>query len=462
MSRFKPLNRRTFLRGTGALITLPFLEAMLPQKAYAQQAVMPKRLGVFYFPNGTYIDAWYPRTFGTTFDIPTNLAPIAPYKSRVILTRGLGAHGLPQGSHPLCTPYFIGEPLTSLTCPAPFQVRTKTADMILSDHLRQSNPGLIPLITLQTETPDNGAGSCGLHDGVNYFETGMWNYMSWNGPTAAASQMINNPQEVFDRLFSGVGTTPTTDPLLAFRRARGLSVLDAILGQATDLKRKISSDDVQKMDQYFTAIRDVERTLRATSVPTGNTCNPGSRPGSALPFDQLTNVMLDLAVLAMACDKSRIVSQILDNENSNRKMPFLGFGSMDVGCHYLSHFRQADGLGAGQTSDMKIAPYLRVTNWYAERLAYLLGKMSSYQEGERDLLYNSVIIYGSGMGPTGEHHDHTDLPLVIAGELGGTIRTGQAMNLAGTRMANLWLTIMQKFGLNVGSYASSTGTINFG
>lgn len=449
MPGFKPINRRAFLRGTGALISLPFLEAMIPQRAYAQSA-MPKRLAVFCFPNGVHNECWAPTSYGTGFAMPTNLAPLSPYRNRLILTRGLGAHGLPQGSHMAAIPYFIGEPIEGCR----FQVRTKTADMMISDHIRQTNAALLPLVMINPDT--SGYSKCDSH-GQWTFESGMMNYLSWTGTTSAASQ-ISNPQAIFDQLFSGgVNTNPQVDALLAFRRSRGISVLDSVLSQATSLNAKLGADDRQKMDQYFTAIREVEKTIKASAIPTVQVpiCNPGTRPGSGLSFDQSTTVLMDLIVLAFACDKSRVATYVLDNEVSNRMMPWLGF---NTGHHDLSHTSSNEGIPAAQKPDR----FLAVTNWYANRMAYLLGKMQSYQEGDRDLLYNSVIVYGSGMGPSGQDHDQRNIPVVIAGELGGTIRTGQALNCANTRMANLWVSIMQKFGINVSSYASSTGSLNLG
>lgn len=440
----KAIPRRTLLKGAGVSIALPMLEAMLPFRARAQDLTAPLRLGIFCFPFGTYRQAWAPTTFGTGYVLPDNLRALAPHKARIVLTKGLGAHGLPQGTHMAAIPYFTTEPIPGCIV----QVRSPSVDMQIQSHLQRSAPHLKALVT--NGGPPSGS-YCGTHEDNKFFSFTQ-SFLSWTGTTSPASQ-IQTPQAAFDYLFSGVSAS-AVDPMAEFRRQRGLSVLDSVLGQATSLTAKVGAADKQTLDQYFTALREIETRLR---IPASQPmCAPGTRPNTNLPFDQATRAFLDVAVLAMVCDRTRVVSHCFDSESEiYRQMPWIGVGN--PGHHLVTHTDTSEG---GMAPADKVTNYLKITDWYAQQLAYLLMKMQSFQELERDLLYNSLIVYGSGMGPDGQSHNNIDLSLVLAGELGGKIRTGTAHNFSGVRMANLWLTVMQKFGMNTNSYASSTGVLS--
>lgn len=446
MPRLRAMDRRTLLRGAGTAIGLPLLDAMLPRLARAQQS--PMRLGIFCFPFGVHQQAWAAKTFGGTFAMPDNLKALTPHQSRVILTSGLGAHGLPQGSHMASVPYFTTEPLNKCV----FRVRSKSVDVMISEHLRKDNPALHHLVTLPQDA--YGFSGCYSH-GSESWQASISTYLSWSGETTATTQ-IRSPRAVFDKLFTGANPAPAGDPLVAFRKARRMSVLDSVLQPSNSVASLLGSSDKKKLDQYLTNIREVERTLNAAPTPVQG-CAPGAQPASSMPFEQVTKAFLDLAVLAMVCDKSRVVTQAMDTEGEiHRGFSSLGIGT-SVGHHLYSHTSSNEG---GVAASTKPPIYLKITAWYAEQLAYLLTKMTGYQEAGKDLLYNSVIVYGSGMGPDGQAHDQRDIPVVIAGELQGKIRTGQAINASRTRMANLWLAILQKFGVPASSYASSTGALS--
>jgi hypothetical protein len=447
MSMIKPLNRRTFLQGTGSLIALPFLEAMIPLRAEAQMAA-PLRLASFYFPFGVYKQSWAPSTYGANFNIPTNLEPITPYRSRLILTRGIGNYSPDYlGSHMAAPPCF-----TTGLDPAKggeLRVGDKSADMKISDFLRQKNPTLRPLMMAPqaAQYPPGGV--------FNNYAGGFMAKLSWVNTTTSAS-LTTSPQQVFDMLFSGAQTpTQMTDPMVQFRMARGKSVLDAVLGQANSLVAKVGASDKQKLDQFFTSARELEKSIAAANAAapkaTAPTCAPGTRPGTGMAFDQEVKAYLDLAVLAMACDKSRVITHFMDIEaNVEERVP-RWLGLTGANHHIYSHYASDQGGNYG--------PYMQITNWYAKQLAYFLGRLQAFKEGDKDLLYNSIIVFGSGMGDGSDHNTY-NLPLVIAGEGGGQVKTGQGINAPNTPMSNMWLSIMRKFGMTDAKHGDSNGLLN--
>ncbi|MGE4133142.1 MAG: DUF1552 domain-containing protein, partial [Bdellovibrionales bacterium] len=247
------------------------------------------------------------------------------------------------------------------------------------------------------------------------------------------------------------------DPLIAFRKAQGKSVLDSVLGQSATLMARLGSTDKILMDQYFTSLREVERNISSAvtdPLPVTNICDPGTRPGTSMAFDLEVKAYIDLAVLAFACDRTRVVSHVFDAETGSNPRQFPWLGVTSPGHHQLSH----DAYDKGGDSVVNMN---KITAWYAQMLTYMLQKMISYKEGSGDLLSNSAIVYGTGMGDqAGQEHDQTNISLVLAGELGGTITTGRAYQFNQARTPNLWLTLMQKFGMSVSSYSYSNGTLN--
>jgi hypothetical protein len=447
MSIVKPLNRRTFLSGAGTLIALPILEAMIPLKAQAQSA-FPLRLGTFYFPFGVYKQCWAPSTYGANYNIPPNLSSLSPYKARMILTRGIGNY----------SPDYLGSHLASPPCfttgldPAKggaLRVGDKSADMKISDFVRQTNPALKPLM-MANQTANFPPGGI-----FNNYAGAYECKLSWVNTTTSAS-LITTPQQVFDSLFSGVTTpSPTVDPLIAYRNARGKSVLDSVIGQANALIAKVGTSDREKLQQYFQAMRDVEKTIASAPAGGGTTpapaCSPGARPGGGLPFDQEVKAYMDLAVLAMACDKSRVITHFMDCETNAPERTFGWIGLNGDNHHIRSHWSSDQGGNYG--------PYMQITEWYAKQLAYFMGRLAAFKEGDKDLLYNSIIVYGSGMGD-GTDHNTYNLPLVIAGEGGGQMKTGQGINAPNTPMSNMWLAIMRKFGMTDAKHGDSNGVLN--
>jgi hypothetical protein len=446
MSKFKPMSRRSFIQGTGALIALPWLEAMMPNTAHAQMAA-PLRLLNCYFPYGIHGQGFAPTTFGNNFAIPEMLTSIAPYKSRVVLTKGLGLYSAPPGmAHYNALSTFMTGPRISGACDGgQLKVGNPSAGYKISQFLRASNPTLKHMY-IGNQQCQTGGDFCDGAGGPNAVTKRYTDKFEWSNQTSPLSQTLG-PQAVFDALFAGVQPGAATDPLVAFRRSRGLGVLDSTLQQQASLIAQLGSSDKQKMDQYFTGIREAEKTLQAASVqPAAPVCSPGQRPAGTLRYDVELKVFMDLIALAFACDRSRVISYTLDNETSGyRTFDFLGINQV---YHDLSHWYE----GAD-----RLPLFLKGNRFYGDQLGYLLGKLASYKEGDKDLLYNSIIVYGSGHTDGG--HGMGNLPIVIAGEGGGRVKTGQALDLSRVTMQNLYLTIMQKFGMPDTQHGDSTGTI---
>lgn len=439
------MGRRILLKGASAAIALPFLEAMMPSRARAA-AVAPLRIGTFYFPAGVHNKGWRPLAGGPISSLPTNLTALNTIKDRVVLMSGLGAFGHGQGSHMIGAPMFMGNDVIP-GCNSYTNRNRESADIAISNYINQQL-GLHQPLILKSGTAAYDEYACYPHGGESWINPA--GAMTFSGSNTATSA-VQSPQVLFDRLFAGANSN-TTDALSEYRRARKQSVLDSVLGPSTSLLGRLGRTDRAMMDQFFTSLRDVEK--RISAIPTPKlTCQAPTRPSAGLSFEEEVRVYVDLCVLAMACDRTRVVSYVMDAETGSNPRQFSWLG-VSQGHHQLSH----DAYGGDSNA---INAMNKITAWYAEIFKYMLTKMMEYQEGDKDLLYNSVIVFGTGMGDVnGEEHDQTNISLILGGELGGTIKTGQAHTLQRVRTPNLWLTLMQKFGLGTRTYSYSDGTIN--
>ncbi|MFZ3229433.1 MAG: DUF1552 domain-containing protein [Pseudobdellovibrio sp.] len=326
-----------------------------------------------------------------------------------------------------------------------------SADVKISNFIRKNHPDKKHLLSASAACRYGASGLFSTYSGQ------YMNKLSWVSKTSSAS-LLTTPRDVFDSLFAGyTGSTPVaSDPMVQYRLARGKSVLDSVLGQANSLTSKVGSSDKQKLDQFFTSMREVERSIAmtsGTSQPPVQVCSTGTRPAAGnMPFDQEVKAYLDLAVLAMACDRSRVITHFFDPEGNTVERVFPWLGLTDKNHHLYSHW-----VEGGVKGDDK--PFMKITNWYAQQLAYFLGRLQSFKEGDKDVLYNSIIVYGSGHGDGAYHNTH-DLPIVIAGEGGGQMKTGQGINASNVELSNMWLSIMKKFGMPDTKHGTSTGLID--
>lgn len=444
------LPRRTFLKGLGAAIALPMLDAMLPARAVAAAAAAgkkaPIRMAFMFIPNGAHMQDWTPTREGADFDLPYILDPLKAHKSEITVLSGLaqdkgrnnadggGDHARSAGSW--------------LTCSQPLKnegskIRTGiSADQMAAAKIGQDNR--FSSLEIGIEAGRQG-GKCDSGYSCAYS-----NNISWRNDHTPMNREIN-PRLVFERLFANELPKDQGD---SFKRRQlyKKSILDFVMDDAKTLTGKVGGNDRQKLDEYLTSVREIEqRVERAermiasvdTSAASGYEV-PDSIPES---YEEHARLMSDMMVLAFQTDTTRVCTYMLANEGSNRSYRNIG---VNDGHHSLSH-HQGD-----HAKHMKIRD---INRFHMQQFAYVLNRMRAIREGEGTLLDNTMIVYGGGLAD-GDRHQHDDLPLILAGRGGGTILPGRHMRFAPeTPMANLLVSMLERVGAPVDSFGDSTGAL---
>lgn len=426
-------HRRAFLGGAAALIGLPWL----PSLAGAQEAAPPRRLIYWYVPNGMPMEQFVPTDTGPSYTLPPLLQSLSAHRDRLLVLSNLGhatAAGL--GGHARGTAAF----LTGVGIPAadqPVQVGP-SADVLAS--LAPAAAGTaFPSLQLGVGTQPT-AGTCDTGYACAYQNT-----LSWTGPTTPLP-LRTDPVALFDTLFGG--TDSALSEAEAQRRAlRRASVLDHVTEEATALSGRLGAADRQKLDQYLTGVRELEQRLQAIGPLS---CDPGSPPGVPLSYAEHVELMTELMVKAVICDRTRVLSFMADVSASNRSFDFIGIGGAH---HENSHW----AFGDETTQATRKAAWAAVGAWHIERFADLLDRLVSHQEADgTTLLDHCSVLFGSEIGE-GHVHDHSSLPILLAG--GDHLQTGQHHRFASPEpFSNVLLGMIQEFGSTATSLGDSTGT----
>ncbi len=442
MPAFPPISRRTLLRGTGITLALPWLEAMGPANAWASDTkdgqAAPNRLAVLYVPNGKNMADWTPEAEGSDYELKSILQPLAGFKDRMLVLTGLTAdgarpHGDGGGDHARALAAF-------LTGAHPKKTDgTDIRNGISVDQLAASRIGhltRLPSLEIGCEA-GSMAGNCDSGYSCVYSST-----MSWKSATQPLPKEVN-PKLVFERLFS---TVP--DGTRVKRDARRRSILDFVREDSKGLSSKLGANDVRKLDEYFTAVRDIEvRIERAASLPPIETPDYPVPTGVPPTYEEHIRLMADLMVLAFQTDVTRVCTFFLANEGSNKPYPFIGVSD---GHHNLSHH------GNDEEKKAKIA---KINQFHTTQLAYLLEKLASVQEGDGTLLDHCMVAYGSG-NSDGNRHNHDDLPVLLAGGACGALKTGRHIRYAGeTPISNLWVSLLNRMDISVDQLGDSNGEL---
>jgi hypothetical protein len=436
------LDRRCFLRGAGAMLALPWLEAMTPAVVRTPKA--PPRRSVFVFvPNGQKMDDWTPTSAGTKFELPFLLAPFAELRDRVTVISGLAIDGgRPHGDGPGDHARSAG---TFLTCAHPF--KTGGADIragVSVDQVIAASVGAatdFPSLELGMEggTP---AGDCD-----SGYSCAYTNCVSWKTPTTPVAKETD-PRAVFARLF-GDPQVVVDAAAMARQRASDQSVLDAVLTDGKALQARLSAADQQKLGDYLQAVRELELRLQKLATDTAKTPLPANLL-NAHDFPERLALMFELITLALATDRTRVITFMLGNAGSNRSYRFL---EVPEGHHEVSHH----GGKAG-----KLECYKKINRFHAEQFAAFLARLAAQREGDGDLLQHSAVVYGSGIGD-GNRHNHDNLPVLLCGRSGGALPAGRHVQLEReTPMANLHLLVMGLMGCKAETFADSTGLLDLG
>ena len=434
------LDRRTFLRGAGVTLALPMLDAMLPAFAATTKAI--PRMSFLYTPNGVNPATWPPVGTGTEFKFSPALTPLEPFRDRVTVLTNMAHHSADRqndgaGDHSRATGVFLSGCHAKRTQGADLHLGI-TADQIAAKSLGKDN--LLPSLEISLEDR-NVAPLCDEGYTCAYSNT-----LSWSSPTTPLP-MENDPRLVFERLF-GEEANPRDR---AYRLQEDRSILDSVNGSINRLNSKLGPNDKRKVDQYYSSIREVE--LRLQRIEAQNAKSPTAmtmkRPlGVPEKFEDHIHLMFDLKVLAFQGDITRVTTLMFGREMATRSYPQIGVPDSH---HSLSHH---------DNNPAKLAKLAKIDNYHVQMVAYFLGKLRAAQDGENNLLDNSMIVYGGGIG-NGNLHNHERLPIFVAGGGAGTIKGGRHIEFKNdTPVSNLLRTVLDKAGVQTETLGDSTGLLS--
>ena len=424
-------------------LALPWLEVMTPAvRAEAGiKTVAPKRLAFVYVPNGKNMDDWTPDSVGNDFNFKPILEPLSEFKQQVSIVSGLtankaNANGDGNGDHARAMSAFLTGAQPHKT--GGINIRAGiSADQVVASRLGHLTR--LPSLELSCEPP-SVPGSCDVGYACVYTSA-----LSWRSATQPLPREVS-PRTTFDRLF----VSSKSEHQSAVNRRRK-SILDFVREDSRDLRHKLSGNDQHKLDEYFNSIREIEQRMeRADSFPSVQRLTSADPEHFHTPpesFVQHIELMMDLTVLALQADITRVASLVIANELSNRPYPFIGISD---GHHDLSHH--------GNDPEKK-AKIRQINVFHTQQLARMLGRMSSIAEGDRTLLDNTLLIYGSG-NSDGNSHSHTDLPVLLAGAAGDAVKQGQHLRFdEGTPLNNLWMTVLDRMDCSVERLGDGTGLL---
>lgn len=442
------ISRRTMLRGMGAAMALPLLDAMAPRsaRAAAKVAKPPTRMACLYFPNGVSMKHWVPTTTGSDYTLPYSLEPLEDFKSSINVLSGLDKAASRRGDgHYAKTGNFLtGEPVVKTTG------KDISAGGISLDQLVASRNGhLTPLPSLEIGIDPVISG---IDSNVGFTRL-YGSYISWRSARSPVAREIN-PRFVYDRLFGAKDKNGRE--MRKHQQEDYRSLLDMALEDAKRLRGKVGRDDQVKLDEYLESVRAVEKRIEFALKPDPRDWKPTEEP--KLPgapdlkipadFREHIQLMMDLMVLAFQTDSTRVQTFMFANDVSGRNFSFLD--GVSGGHHDMSHH---------ENKESKINQYREITRWHTEQLAYLLGKLRDIPEGEGNLLDNSMIMFGSSISD-GNRHSPNNLPLVLAGNAGGALKTGlHVARPKDTPLCNLYTTMLDAAGVPVESFGDSNGTL---
>jgi hypothetical protein len=461
MKRFA-FSRRTMLRGAGVALALPFFESLdtivAPRIARAQAAPRTRYIAL-YFPNGT-AQFFRPRGEGggDAWQLSPILEPFAALKSQLSVLSNVANYS-PFGGH--VEPSHSNLGAATWTCVKPSGDGNQESGISVDQVIANALDGQTALSSLQV----------GLST-LDSYEDGLPGQhsrsISWKSASEPLYKLVN-PQAVFDRITAGgIETNTGDDAALMRRRALKQSVLDYVRDSALSVQKKLGASDRQKLDQYLTSVRALERRVADSSMQVGASCQPIARPEATYSIGNVpgdydrgahATLMIDLVVMALQCDLTRVVSFMLDDARSDFVYDFITEREFtDDGSTPTD--RRVGGYHGLQHAGDRNNGFATIGYWNAERAAELAGKLAAIDEGDgSNVLDNTVITFGSGMN--GGNHDAGKLPLALIGGGGGKLKRDQHFAFGSEqRLADLHLTILrQVFGIEMGAFGASEGII---
>jgi len=447
----KHLSRRTILKGVGASLALPLLDAMIPaHTALAQTAAKPTlRFGTIYIPHGAIMDVWMPKTTGSNFELPVILKPLADLRAHFNVVTGLYSEG--ANAHSACPGFFSA----CAHAPRGNLVELNTSiDQVIAQKIGQGTT--FPSMELAIEDSSNIFGTCAADFLCTYMDT-----ISWRTPTQPLPMELN-PRVVFERMFGGDGTSAEARHA---RLEQTTSILDAVAEDVHGLTAKLGGRDRARLDEYLANVREVERRIVQAEDQRSerNLEAPPTPSGIPESFEEHVNLMFELQALAFQGDLTRVTSFMMGRELSGLSYPQIGIAD---GHHPVSH----------NNYDIKqMEKKAKIDTYNVSLFAKFLQRLKDTPDGDSNLLENSLFVYGSGMSD-GNVHNHLNLPVLLAGNAGGQLKGGrhiQVGKLAAERanpavprfdqmvpFANLMVSVQQLFDIDTQTYGTGVCASN--
>ena len=439
----KHISRRMVLRGAGAVLSLPFLDAMVPAAtALAQTAASPKpRFVGCFVPHGMAPGYWVPKTEGPLVgELPYNWTPLEPFRNQSVILSGLHSRsaepppGVTGADHWVASAFLCANK-PKKTAGADVYNGT-TIDQIIAQKIGQDN--LMPSMQLAVEDPGANSSNCGEGYSCTYTNT-----ISWSSPTSPLPMELN-PQVVFERMF-GDGSTPEQRTA---RRKRDQSILDSMTSSLARLRKDVSASDRQRLDEYAQNVDEIERRLqiamKASTVAPENMAVPVGVPQT---FDEHIKLQFDLLALAFQADITRVGTLLFARDLTGRTYP--ESEAPTAGFHGVSHHGE---------DPRRIAELAKINVYHVKMIAHLADRLSKTMDGDGTLLDHSLILYGSNMGNPNQHL-HYDVPHVVVGGANGKHKGGRHLAYPSKTVptGNLLLSVLDKFDIHRESIGDSTG-----
>jgi hypothetical protein len=430
------LPRRTFLRGLGATVALPLLDAMVPAASAMARTVSsaPRRLGIVYMPMGVHYEPWTPKENGRLTELSESLSPLMPHLDNVTVVTNLeidAAHT--TGNHASANSSF-------LTCVKPKRtegsdyVNGTSVDQIAAQQIGKETP--LPSLELGTDLIAQ-VGNCD-----NGYACAYMNSLSWASPTAP-NPTESDPRIAFERLFGDGGTPEQRKAELKQNK----SILDWVLEDMSDLQKQLGSSDRHRVGEYLDTVREVERRIQraeasATDSPLTDLTRPTSVPEA---WEDHVKLMYDMQILALQADLTRVITFQMAREASTRTYPQIGVPEPH---HPISHHVD---------DPEKLAKLAKINQYHVSLFAYMIDQLKNTDDGEGSLLDSTTYMIGSGLGNPNVHN-HRNLPIIVASGSGSSIVGGQHVKYDELKpLANLHLTLLDDVGARIDQFADSTG-----
>lgn len=438
------ITRRTVLQGMGAALAIPWLEAMQTQTLHAESAQdveAPVRMAVLFAPNGTRADLWTPQGEGSEFTLSPTLQPLEAFKQQLLIPTNLWNQASRSGDgHYVKTSGFLTCTTINKTLGIDLNANGTSMDQVAAKSVGKQTP--LPSLELGIDPV-----SVGVDRNVGYTRV-YGAHIAWNSPTSPLAREVS-PRLVYERLYrAGQPSSKTAE--------QDKLLLDRVLDDARRLDRQLGAEDRHRLKEYLQSVRSIEQRVQRATDETAEPWTPRSsfdaaqKPPAKLPNDHQEHVrlMLDMIALAFQTDTTRVSTFMFGNAVSGRNFSFLD--GVTGGHHDVSHH---------ENKEEKLNQYAIISRWHVEQYAYLLQRLAAMQEGDSNVLANSMILFGSGLRD-GNAHDPHNLPLVLAGQAGGRLETGKHLTFSrDTPLANLYTSMLTAFGCSQEPFADSTGPL---